>query len=231
MSDQTTDRPYDLPDPAEPLPPDRTAQPGPESAPDRPRRTQIWVDFPKPKKSRKRIWLTLGIIGVLLTAGVITAVMVLSPERRTTLITPPTVAGLTLDTDPENLAQLDQMKADLLRETAHANEVVAAYYNDPGDETKYALLLGLTGDIPDPVDELTSFLAFNPGIPTKIYDIDPGPLGGRAKCNEEIWEGLSGVGCAWADDQSSAVIVFYNRDAASSEVLFRQMRSEIQTRG
>ncbi len=193
MSDQTTGRPYDLPDPAEPMPPDRTAPPGPESAPDRPRRTQIWVDFPKPKKSRKRLWLTLGIIGVLLTAGVITAVMVLSPERRTTLITPPTVAGLTLDTDPENLAELDEMKADLLRETAHAKEVVAAYYNDPGDETKYALLLGLTGDIPDPVDGADAFVS-------RVQSGDNRPRStistpGRSAAERNVIEEIWGAAC------------------------------------
>jgi len=37
--------------------------------------------------------------------------------------------------------------------------------------------------------------------------------------------------CAWSDRGSLGMMIFFNRDAASSERLFRQIRGEILTRG
>jgi hypothetical protein len=155
----------------------------------------------------------------------------LNSGERTTLATPPTLAGFALDTDPASQAQAEQLKADLLRDSPFAVEAVAAYYNDPADAAKYALVLGYLGEIRDTTEELFFLLAaYEPGTPTKIYDIDPGPLGGRAKCVEGAEGTEPVVACAWADRESAALIVFFNRDAASSETLFRQMRAAIQTR-
>jgi len=138
---------------------------------------------------------------------------------------------LTLDTSPQSQADVKATKEDILRETDNADEAVAAIYYDPSDETKLVFLFGYMGDIRDPVGVLNRFLSsFDSPSPSGIYDIDPGPLGGRAKCTNDFLDGERVFACAWADRDHAVAIAFANLDPDSGEALFRQMRQEIQTR-
>jgi hypothetical protein len=207
------------------------ARPGDDPAAGRQSQMQPWADLPPPKRSRKRLWLGLGILAVLLVAGAVTIVWVKSSDGRVRLVTPPTVAGLTLDTTPQTEADIKATKADILRDTDNADEAVAAVYYDPSDETKLIFLFGYTGDIRDPVGVLIRFLSgFDSPSPSGIFDIDPGPLGGIAKCTNDFWDGERVFACAWADRDNAAAIAFTNTDPDSGEALFRRMRQEIQIR-
>jgi hypothetical protein len=214
----------------EPTPP--TEVPPGDPPANRQSQMQRWPELPPPKRSRKRLWLGLGVLAVLLlVAGAVTVVMVMSSEGRVRLVTPPTVAGLTLDTGPQSQADAKATEEDLLRDTDNADEAVAAFYYDPNDETKVVLLIGYTGEIRDPVGALNRFLSsFDSPSPSGIYDIDPGPLGGVTKCTNDFLDGERVFACAWADRDNAAAIVFANTDPDSGEALFRQMRQQIQTR-
>ncbi len=37
--------------------------------------------------------------------------------------------------------------------------------------------------------------------------------------------------CAWADNFSIGMVFFFNRESASAEALFRQVREAVETRG
>jgi hypothetical protein len=191
---------------------------------------------PAPKKSHKGLWIGLSVVVVLLIAGAVALFVFIKPfvaEGNAKLSTPQTVAGLQLSTNDQLKAAAEQMKTQMNQDVKNATSSIGAFYSDPSDPTKIVMIAGVTGTVADPNKELND--AFSSmgtgGLPvSNIHDVDPGSLGGSAKCGEGSTQGQPLVVCAWADHGSLAMIVFFNRDAASSEPLFRQIRGEILTR-
>jgi hypothetical protein len=193
---------------------------------------------PAPRKSRKGLWIGLSIALVLLIAGGVAVVALLLPEVKeattSKLSTPQTVAGLTLAQQPQLQNAASQMNAQLRKDVENSTGSIGAFYNDPSDPSKILMIAGVTGVIANPEKELDdTFTGISQAGMTasNIHTVDAGPLGGQAKCGEGETSGQPFIVCAWSDRGSLGMMIFFNRDAASSERLFRQIRGEILTRG
>jgi hypothetical protein len=183
---------------------------------------------------------TLGIIG-----GALAVLLVLCcggayffggrdilKESNASVSTPETVAGLKKSNNAQLKPLVDGM-ASQLKKDAGLDETIAAFYEDPKDEQKLVLLVGGTKLLLRPDSELDdAFKGFNDegGDVKSVTEVDPGKLGGKARCGTADREGTKSSLCAWADHGSLVIGVFFNRTVDESAALLRQIREEILKR-
>jgi hypothetical protein len=186
-------------------------------------------------RSYRRLWIILGVTGVLLVA--IVSVFGTIDYRRlhsdaSTLSAPATIGTLHHDT-AANATQT----ADYLREALGADislsSTLGAVYSDPADKDHIVLLFGGTGHLSAPDDELARALTLlndDSGSVTGLHDVAPGPLGGSMRCGTSNGDGGAMSVCGWADRGSVAVALFPGRSVDQSADLMRQLRSAVQHR-
>lgn len=153
-------------------------------------------------------------------------------ESNASLSTPETVAGLRKSTNSELAPVADSMKADMEKDTG-LSDSIAAFYEDPKARTKIVMLVGGTKLLLRPgseLDEAFKGFASEGGRITNVADVDPGNLGGVARCGNVTIEGTRLSLCGWADHGSLVLAGFFNRPVAESAALLRQIRQEILKR-
>jgi hypothetical protein len=196
--------------------------------------------FPPPPVKKRRVGRILAIIG-----GSLALVLVLCcggayffggrdiiRESNASLSTPQNVAGLKKSTNPQLQPVIDQATTGLKKEVGF-DDIIAAFYEDPKDPQKIVMLIGGTKLFLRPDSELDSaFKGFDDegGQVKGVTDVDPGDLGGKARCGTADQQGVSVSLCAWADHGSLVMGMFLNRSVDESAALLRQIRSEILKR-
>jgi hypothetical protein len=158
-------------------------------------------------------------------------------EWPATLSKPEKVAGLELSTEPALQQAANEIAAGL-RKDVQVDEALAAFYHDPAAQEKIVALVGGTAFLMSPKAELDEAFrnASNEGIPISgAQDVDPGPLGGLARCGTAEQETDDGQKvpvsvCAWADHGSLMIGLFFNRPIEESAALLRQIRGEVLSR-
>lgn len=193
-------------------------------------------EVPRQRPSRAVI-LTAGAVVVVLLVAIIVGGLVLfrphlSGQHPASLSTPPQVAGLELSDDPILTDAAVQFSA-MITSGADLDNAVAAFYTDPRADQQLVLIVGGTGALRNPADELdTAFRgASEGGLP--ISDraaVDPGPLGGVAECGQGSAEGIVVAVCGSADHGSLVLGVFFNRTVEDSAALLRDIRAGVLTR-
>jgi hypothetical protein len=188
------------------------------------------------RRPRRALWIALPLAAVLLAAGTAVFLKYVLPvieEGGATISTPATVAGLAKTVKPTLQEIANKLQGDLEATMKDVSGSVVAFYEDPADATKIVLLYGVTGPVTSPsrtLDATFDQLTGGGGISAQLHPVDPGPLGGVAKCGP----GEAGTGqvtvCGWADHGSTAVVIFFNRDVESSTVLFGRIHNEVLTR-
>jgi hypothetical protein len=180
--------------------------------------------------------IALPLAVVLLAAGAAVYFKFVQPvieEGDATIATPDTVAGLTRTTRPALQSTADQLNGQLRAGMKDVSGSVVSFYEDPADPSKIVLLYGVTGPVTNPERSLNATLdqlTGGGGIYVEMHRVDPGPLGGEAKCGAgDSSSGPLSV-CGWADHGSIAVVIFYNRDVESSTALFGRIHNEVLTR-
>jgi hypothetical protein len=136
-----------------------------------------------PRKSRAILWITLGIVVVLVVGGAAIAVLYaatngdkgntgttatgttappsagasadpFAKERNASLSAPKKLAGLTKSTDKDLQKTADDLTDQMKGSVPGARDTIAAFYEDPSDPTKLVMVAGVTSDLPDPDAEL-----------------------------------------------------------------------------
>jgi hypothetical protein len=154
-------------------------------------------------------------------------------EGNASVSTPDAVAGLKKSTNSQLQAFVEEASTGLKKDVG-LDETIAAFYEDPKDSQKLVLLLGGTKLMLRPDAELDdAFKGFTDegGKIEGLAEVDPGQLGGKARCGTTEQEGTKASICAWADHGSLVMGVFFNRPVDESAALLRQIRSEILDRG
>jgi hypothetical protein len=188
------------------------------------------------RRPRRALWIALPLVAVLLAAGTAVFLKFVLPvieEGDATITTPDTVAGLARTTRPTLQSTADQLNGQLRASMDDVTSSVAAFYDDPADPSKIVLLYGVTGPVTSPERSLNATLdqlTGGGGIYVQMHPVDPGPLGGVAKCGAGDSSGGPLSVCGWSDHGSIAVVIFYNRDVESSTALFGRIRSEVLSR-
>jgi len=195
---------------------------------------------PQPVRRRRRVWpIVLVVLVVLLAVLGVTGFLIGRPyftEYPATLTLPDTLVGHERSTNSELRQAADQAVAELRRDI-ELNDAVADFYQDSADETRIVWLIGGTKFIMNPGAEIDSAFRsvgssgdFTMAAPT---DVDPGPLGGVARCSKASLAETSQLPiavCAWADHGALVIVMFFNRTTDESAVLLRQIRAQIQSR-
>jgi hypothetical protein len=172
--------------------------------------------------------IALGCCGV----GAVIAAPILK-EYPATVTVPPDLAGMTKQQNAET-DRLGQSLGEELKKTANVDSAVAGLYAAAGDAQHPVLVLGASGLLLSPTNEVDS--AFKgmgtSGLPvSNVAPYDAGSLGGTIKCGTGKVPGTSLVVCAWGDHGSLGMAIFYNRPIAESADLFLKVREGMLSRG
>jgi hypothetical protein len=190
-----------------------------------------------PKKSRTSLWIAIGVVVVLLIGGGVAAYKLLAPaakERNAHVSAPQKIGPLVQSTDPDKvkLAQsiLDGIKADNAPDSPKIKESLAVYYDDSEHPDEPVFVIAATADIDNPDAALTDTFT-GAGNVGNVHTVDPGSLGGSAKCGSETDAGTSLVLCAWTDHGSLGAVAFVGRESGDAENLFGQIHNAVLSRG
>jgi hypothetical protein len=198
-----------------------------------------WPALPPPpvRKRRTGLKITLSVVGAVLVLCAVGGFLVAKPildQYPATLTAPQTVAGMSKQTDPSLATAAEQMVTSLTT-TLHPSSAIGAFYAPNNDRNQLVLIAGVTSLIFSHGKQIDDAFAgeSRSGIPMSgIATVDPGPMGGEAKCGD----GMGGTGtlvslCVWADYGSLGLVVAYNRQPAEAAELMRRMRAEVLHRG
>ncbi|GAB3846755.1 hypothetical protein GCM10029963_27060 [Micromonospora andamanensis] len=150
---------------------------------------------------------------------------------RTRMIAPDTLAGRPKITDPELQQAADDMVRNIEATVSNETSAVGAFYGDPADRD-LIMIAGASGLMSDPKQELDAAVQ---GLSaeldlTNMTAVDPGPLGGEARCGDGGSDGVPLGICTWADRGSVGLIVMFFSSRADAQAEFVTIRSQVQQR-
>jgi hypothetical protein len=224
---------YEQPAPQQPY--SGYAQPAPAPAP-----YQAYPP-PAPKKSSagKVVLIVLTAFLVLCLGGSVAAYFVFKDgvgdvvdASKTRLVTPETLAGRPKITEAALQAAADDMVKSIGNDVPQATSTVGAFYGDPAKKDMI-MIAGASALIVDPSKELDNAMRgmVTGGLKiTNVKSVEPGPLGGVAKCGDADIKEVQAGACAWADRGSLGIVFIYFKTGAQAASELVQIRGEIEKR-
>lgn len=197
-----------------------------------------WDDssWGEPRRSRKGLKITLAAVGVVLVLGLVAGFIFAKPildEYPAKVTTGPSIAGFDQSTNPELVSLSQQMNTEFKAGSELDSTAVGVYHKAGDEEQKVIMVVAGSALLLRPQTELqTAFASMSTGglTVTSMHSIDPGELGGYAKCGTSVTGGVKLAVCGWADHGSLGMIMFFDRGVTEAEKLLRDFRREIQTR-
>ncbi|GAA4594255.1 hypothetical protein GCM10023194_60610 [Planotetraspora phitsanulokensis] len=195
-------------------------------------------DFGYPRDSTspsKRHDFSRIVLIVLAGLAVVVGVAVVVKDRiqgsvRTHVVEPKTLDGRTKIENEDFRALADQWAVDLKKEIPEATGVFSAFY---GDLTSLISVVGVSAHITDQDAKARQLITSMASDGLKITDmksVDPGPLGGIAKCGDTTVAGFQGGVCTWADNDTMGMIFTYLKSGEQAAAEFVKLRGEIERR-
>jgi hypothetical protein len=195
--------------------------------------------FPPPKKKSKALKIVLITLAVILVLCVGASVAVYFATKDTvegvldaskiSVVEPTTLGGRPKLTDPQFAGAISTLKAELAK-APNTTGTVGALYGDPAKKD-LVMIAGASAPLINPEKQLDDTLkgASSGGLTlTDIAPIEPGPLGGTAKCGNGKTSGIDLAVCAWADNGSVGMIAVYFKKVDDIKGDFAAMRGEIE---
>ncbi|WP_410812395.1 hypothetical protein [Micromonospora sp. 067-2] len=195
---------------------------------------------PAPKKSKvgKIVLIVLSVVLVLCLGGVAITWFLVKDEvgdvvdaTTTRLVAPTTLAGRPKISDPKLQAISDQLVTEMKASVQNETSTVGAFYGDPAKQD-LIMIAGASGLMTDPkkeLDDAVSGLSGQLGVAT-MAAVEPGPLGGEARCGDGKAEEIPLAVCVWADRGSLGMIVVYFKTSAEVKAEFVTIRGQIEQR-
>jgi hypothetical protein len=153
-----------------------------------------------------------------------------APAPKTiTIVEPKTLGGRPKLTDPQFADVAKELQSGLA-DVPGATNTVGALYGTPAKQD-IIVIAGVEAPIDNPTQELNgTFLGAGVGglKVTGISTVDPGPLGGVAKCGKADASGVDMVLCGWADDGSVGWIIWYFKSVSKAKAEFAKLRGQIE---
>jgi hypothetical protein len=197
---------------------------------------------PPPKKKSKVlaiVLISLAVVVLLCAGSVVAGYFVFKDEvgagvaaTRTRLVAPATLGGRPKVDDPQFAAVTTQLMNELKSSVPAATSTVGALYGDPANQD-IVLVAGASAPITDPAKELDRLFSSMGSSDMTIADVapvEPGPLGGVAKCGNGEASGVKLAVCGWADQGSVAMIGTFFKTADEVKGDLATLRDEIEKR-
>ena len=150
---------------------------------------------------------------------------------QTTVVAPPTLAGRKKLEHPELDAIVDELVTELEQDLPMADKVVGGLYGNLLTQD-LVMLVAAAVPIANPereFDDAVEAMSDSMGV-TSMSTVDPGPLGGFAKCGDGESDGTPVAVCVWVDNDSLGILAFFNNDVESVRSEFIAARSEVEQR-
>jgi len=164
-----------------------------------------------PRKSRRKLWGCLGVVGVLVLAAVGTgAYFVVGQAKKMDaykLSMPASFQGMKSDPSSD---VAKQMSSGFGSAGSSVHMVSAVYDKKAGADLPEVAFTGGYGGVLAPgtqVKEAWKELADTSG-PQDVTDEPAGPLGGTLQCGVLNEEGVGMPVCIWADDSTFGIVIF-----------------------
>jgi hypothetical protein len=193
------------------------------------------LDAP-PRKKRTALKVVLGVLAVLLVlcgvGGFIFAKPILD-EYPATVTAGDSIAGFAKSTNAELMALGEQMNSELKQDSKLDSTAAGVYHRSGDPQRKIVMVIAGTGLLLAPETELkTAFESLDTGglTVTGAKAVDPGKLGGTAKCGSATTSGVKLTVCGWADHGSLGIVMFFDRGTSEGAKLLLDFRKEIQQR-
>ena len=149
--------------------------------------------------------------------------------RTITVVEPSKLGGRPKLTDRQFADLADTIESDLAKEPGSGN-TVSALYGDPSEEN-VVIMAAAEAEVDSPAAALTGTFA-GAGLSgfkvTGIQSIDPGPLGGVAKCGKAKESDIDIVMCGWADEGSIGWVMWYFESVGAARAEFAKLRGQIE---
>ncbi|MEV0327200.1 hypothetical protein AB0H63_12255 [Micromonospora echinospora] len=214
----------------------------PSGAPGQPHGTDPAAGFPPPPQKKSGVGRVLLILlAVVLVLGVGGGIAVWATVKDdvgevveatgTRVVAPETLNGRPRITDPDAVAMVEEIRAEIVRDVPQATNTVVGVYGDLAKDD-VVLVVGLAALIEEPEEELDATLRglsaeFEVGV---VVTVGPGPLGGIAKCGDGSAEDVELGFCLWADRGSLGMIIGYSKTGKELEREFAAIRAAIEQR-
>ncbi|SCG67005.1 hypothetical protein GA0070609_4203 [Micromonospora echinaurantiaca] len=196
---------------------------------------------PPPKKKSgagKIVLIVLAVVLVLCLGGAAVTWFAVKDDvgdavdaAKTRVVAPATLAGRPQLTDTELASLSEQMVSEMKSTVQNETSAVGAFYGDPAkqDLVMVAAASGLIADPKKELDDAVNGLSAELAV-SNMADVDPGPLGGDARCGDGKTDAVELGVCVWADKGSVGMIVIFFSSADKAKAEFVGMRGQIEQR-
>jgi hypothetical protein len=196
---------------------------------------------PPPKKSKagKIVLIVVAVLVLVCGGGSAVAYFAFKDDvsevvdaSQTRLVAPETLAGRPKIKNPDLQEVADKMIADMKKDVPGATSTIGAFYGDPAKEDM-VMIAGASALVADPakqLDEAITGLGAGGLKVSNVKSVEPGPLGGVAKCGDAKADDVPVGVCVWSDRGSLGVVAVYFKtgDQANAELV--KIRSEVEQR-
>ena len=148
---------------------------------------------------------------------------------KVSVVEPKTLNGRPKLTDKQFASIADEMQKDMST-VPDATSSVGALYGSV-EKRNIVMIAAVAAPIEDPKKELDGMFAgagFGGLKVTGISDVDPGPLGGEARCGKSAESDLTMAVCGWADDGSMGMTISFFKSVSSAKAEFPKIRGQVE---
>jgi hypothetical protein len=203
---------------------------------------QPYLAAPPPKKSKAGLWITLAVVLLLVCGGTAVGLVVFFNKKvqptvdsvvaaqKTTVVAPDQLAGRKKVTDAQLQSLADTMKTGVQGTIKGSTGAVAGFYGD-AEKQDLVMIFAVSAAITNPEKELNDSFASmgTSGLKaTDLQDVDAGPLGGKARCGAAEAQGVPMAVCAWVDNGSLGMVVWYYKTVNEVKAEFITVRGQIE---
>ncbi|GAA1385718.1 hypothetical protein [Catellatospora chokoriensis] len=198
---------------------------------------------PPYRKSRKGLWITLVVLLVLCGGGgggvyfflsdFLSDVKATTDEAaKITVKEPAQLGGREKIAEPDLVKAAAELKTQISEEMPGSTASVAAFYGDVKTKNMaMAFAMAMLNPKPaEALDEFTKSMTEGSTVTEQWVDVEPGPLGGIAKCAALKMDSGPVAICVWSDSGSLGSIMYFEKKVADVQAKFAGERGQLETR-